>query len=1416
MTAPIASPFPTGLTDDFSAATLDAARWTAVNGGGIAAGRMYVNASFTTATVYSSVRSRLDTFAGRTLTFRVAALPAGNANAQIWVMDDVPAAGVDRIGFEYIGAADRMDFIGQTAGYAPVGTTTSVAAWSTVGHAYFRLQHTGTTIVWSTSADGITWITRRTLTQVPQWTTTPECRVSFEAFRNAAGTNDTLLIDDVNLLPTGSPSSSLPTTPPVPADALQKRTLDEVASWASWLQSNNAQGFVGEFGVVTKWADFGDAAQHAKWNALADAYLTYLDYARIHSAYWASGREFDSGYTIGLHTGPTAGTALSTKRSTVATIAAHPSRQGVIRSVNLAGWEHGVSINGGTATNGGPRVAAPNYVHTAADFAYVAADGVREVRLAVAWERLQPTLGAALDATALDTLAGMISGAIASNVRVLIDLHNYGRYTQADGSVLTLGGSLSAAQLSDFWTRLSAWVRADSARSAAVFAYGLMNEVHDLPGGSPSWTSASQAVLTAIRNGGDTRLILVGGYSFSSLTEWRTYHPTGWITDPATNFAYEAHHYFDTKNVGADGLPSPRAGQYQQSDGAGGRSTLTYTVELAAATPPSMLPTVRGTFSASGSNENATLLTGADTAVGDVLVAFHAIDWETASIMAAPTGTAGTWSELYPSANSDLGTNFPHLKAWGRRVTAAGAQRVTVVGTQSSDAVLVVVVLDGSTVADGTAWLDSATGGKQAGNTTTHTAPSTTLVGDRDRLLVAVASGMNSSTAAGINYTAISPVTKLREIDSAAWITLAVGTVGFSGTGSSGARGFTSSVSRYYVSAAIAIRGGIAPTPVLVDLVPVKPKVTTQAIDMISSGLTRDVTPFRQVVRLQRLTVEHEPEVAPVASQHRWQTPVVEHGMDLDGAPMRIGFSFPKIEVTNLTLTPIRLRVGALPASIEIVSITPLTDRTKRPTSQTYVRPRKNLRFLVQEVLSRRWVSWEFGLREPEIAWNVNTANEITGKVDARELADLGIDEWSHYLHVEQNGEIRCSGIILPWTPGGPEITITAAGVTRYPQGLNYQGNFTLGSPAGQNIDPLDVVRHCWAHLQTYPDGKLGVLVADTKSPVRIGEPERESNFVANAGTAQEEEVAFTSGPYLLKWWEETDIGKEIDDLAKETPFDFREAPRWNAARNDVEQWIELGYPRLGRDLGASGRAFAQGENLIEALAPVEDDERYASEVVVLGKGEGTARVRGTVTTRVGKRIRRSALVEVKNADTTTRAQSLAAADLATRHGQLEVDEVHLLATHPLAPFGSFAAGDDIPVRMTVDGYGKVVIRHRITGFTWRPEVSDMTAKTKRSDSFSYAGSEGPTTSTAAPPSVTPPTTATSAPSGIVLAAKEMLARVQSGEPYFEDFTYYGCSENLGRYNGALMDRWDRYGYPNVVPWEGPVVEFLQRVISEG
>src|SRR5689334_10139356 len=67
---------------------------------------------------------------------------------------------------------------------------------------------------------------------------------------------------------------------------------------------------------------------------------------------------------------------------------------------------------------------------------------------------------------------------------------------------------VSRDDLADLWMCLSK----EFANEPTVYAYDLMNEPHDMAG----WKDISQFVLTAIRNAGDNKLIMIPGDIWSS------------------------------------------------------------------------------------------------------------------------------------------------------------------------------------------------------------------------------------------------------------------------------------------------------------------------------------------------------------------------------------------------------------------------------------------------------------------------------------------------------------------------------------------------------------------------------------------------------------------------------------------------------------------------------------------------------------------------------------------------------------------------------------------------------------------------------------------------------------------------------------------------------------------------------------
>jgi endoglucanase len=221
------------------------------------------------------------------------------------------------------------------------------------------------------------------------------------------------------------------------------------------------------------------------------------------------------------------------------------ARAPYFRGVNISGAEFAESRL--------PGVLNTDYTYNSEPtFRYFAVRNLNLVRFPVQWERLQPELRGPLDPFHLSLLKSVVGWAAANGNLLVLDVHNFGRYSIHENGAhqtyvldVPAAGSVRVSRddLADLWVRLST----EFAAEPAVYAYDLMNEPHDLP----DWKGISQTVLTAIRNNGDRKLIMVPGDNWSTASRWkRTHGAQGWISDPADNFLYEAHQYFDSDGSG--------------------------------------------------------------------------------------------------------------------------------------------------------------------------------------------------------------------------------------------------------------------------------------------------------------------------------------------------------------------------------------------------------------------------------------------------------------------------------------------------------------------------------------------------------------------------------------------------------------------------------------------------------------------------------------------------------------------------------------------------------------------------------------------------------------------------------------------------------------------------------------------------
>ena len=200
-------------------------------------------------------------------------------------------------------------------------------------------------------------------------------------------------------------------------------------------------------------------------------------------------------------------------------------KPGFFIGVNLAGMDFG----------GGP------FPPTTAQEDYFNAKNIKTIRLPFLWEEAQPTLYGALSGTILSDIDALVARAASNSQRVVLDLHNYAQYNSNPiGSA-----AVPISAYANVWTLLAEHY----AGTAGIYAYDIMNEPNDIT--LPAWQAAAQAAINAIRAVDTKTPILVECIGFSAAPQWLANCNNFSVTDPARNFAYDAHAYADSNNSGS-------------------------------------------------------------------------------------------------------------------------------------------------------------------------------------------------------------------------------------------------------------------------------------------------------------------------------------------------------------------------------------------------------------------------------------------------------------------------------------------------------------------------------------------------------------------------------------------------------------------------------------------------------------------------------------------------------------------------------------------------------------------------------------------------------------------------------------------------------------------------------------------------
>lgn len=363
------------------------------------------------------------------------------------------------------------------------------------------------------------------------------------------------------------------------------------------------------------------------------------------------------------------------------------------------------------------------------------------------------------------------------------------------------------------------------------------------------------------------------------------------------------------------------------------------------------------------------------------------------------------------------------------------------------------------------------------------------------------------------------------------------------------------------------------------------------------------------------------------------------------------------------------------------------------------------MRYIAQRLLTGDFLEWDVPIHEGEGTRELSGPGGITGSIEPDLTLDKAadgrpvIEEWTTALYAEEEGSIRAAALVRDLTYEGPRLSLDAPGFAGYPEGMPYLGNYVPNDWP----DPIDVFRHIWAHLQSFPDGDLGLVIGDDSTYFRFG--------------------SGSGGPLRMFKHEQRDCGNEISSLVTTTPFDYLESHKWNADRTAITHRIDPAFPRIGQR--RADLRFADGENIVDTIPVTRSGSAFANDVQGFGRGEGLAMPTSRYVRRDG-RIRRASIYSNKQADK-RELDALVRREYNERQLTTDIAEL-IVRDHRNARLSQLQPGDDIFVQTDLPWVGNIALWVRIVSVVESADEPDVaTLRVQRSDAFEYAPWKSPT-----------------------------------------------------------------------------------------
>lgn len=217
------------------------------------------------------------------------------------------------------------------------------------------------------------------------------------------------------------------------------------------------------------------------------------------------------------------------------------------KGANISGAEFGGKAK--------PRVNFDYFYPDKQDIDFFLTRGFNFIRIPFRWERIQRRLDAPVGAGEskrdLDMLLKSVELVRSRGAICLLDMHNYGRRNDEDGKPQLVGSAdIPVDAFIDFWRQIGTRFAGQS-----DVWLGLMNEPHDIA--ADEWASIAQQCVSALRRANIPNKLLVPGTAWTGAHSWVSSGNAKAFddfNDPANNFAFEVHQYFDKDSSGRSGI----------------------------------------------------------------------------------------------------------------------------------------------------------------------------------------------------------------------------------------------------------------------------------------------------------------------------------------------------------------------------------------------------------------------------------------------------------------------------------------------------------------------------------------------------------------------------------------------------------------------------------------------------------------------------------------------------------------------------------------------------------------------------------------------------------------------------------------------------------------------------------------------